>query len=107
LTPVADDQGCQMVSFQTKKPHLGKFLRALHRLENVNFMAMWNILQTFGIFYDHLVHFVFIWHILSGFGIMYQEKSGNPAGDMRRHEATYSVNTPLITIPLRVFVLHM
>jgi hypothetical protein len=35
-------------------------------------MAAWNILQTFGIFYEHLVHF-------SGFGIMYQEKSGNPA----------------------------
>jgi hypothetical protein len=36
------------------------------------FMAIWNILRTFGIFYDLLVHF-------SGFGIMYQEKSGNPS----------------------------
>jgi hypothetical protein len=27
------------------------------------FLAIWNILRTFGIFYDHLVHFVFIWHI--------------------------------------------
>jgi hypothetical protein len=26
-------------------------------------MAIWNILQTFGIFYDHLVQFVFIWYI--------------------------------------------
>jgi hypothetical protein len=29
-------------------------------------MAIWNILQTFGIFYDqmyHLVHFVLIWYI--------------------------------------------
>jgi hypothetical protein len=34
-------------------------------------MAIGNILQTFGIFYGHLVHF-------SGFGITYQEKSGNP-----------------------------
>jgi hypothetical protein len=25
-------------------------------------MAIWNILQTFGIFYDQLVHFVFIWY---------------------------------------------
>jgi hypothetical protein len=41
-------------------------------------MAIKNILQTFGIFYDHLVHFVLIWYIFSGFGIMYQEKSGNP-----------------------------
>jgi hypothetical protein len=34
--------------------------------------------QTFGIFYDHLVHLVLIWYIFSGFGIMHQEKSGNP-----------------------------
>jgi hypothetical protein len=26
------------------------------------FMAIWSILRTFGIFYDHLVHFVFIWY---------------------------------------------
>jgi hypothetical protein len=26
------------------------------------FMAVWNILQTFGIFYDHLVNIVFIWY---------------------------------------------
>jgi hypothetical protein len=44
-------------------------------------MAIWNILRTFGIFYDHLVHFVFIWYIFSGFGIMYREKSGNPDPD--------------------------
>jgi hypothetical protein len=42
-------------------------------------MAILNILQTFGIFYGHLVHFVFVWYIFSGLGIMYQEKSGNPA----------------------------
>jgi hypothetical protein len=41
-------------------------------------MPIWNVLKTFGIFYNHLVHFVFIWYILSGFGIMYQEISGNP-----------------------------
>jgi hypothetical protein len=34
-------------------------------------MAIWNIFQTFGIFYDHLVHFVFISNFCSGFGIMY------------------------------------
>jgi hypothetical protein len=44
----------------------------------IYFMAIWNILWRFGIFYGHLVHFVFIWYILSGFGIMYLEKSGNP-----------------------------
>jgi hypothetical protein len=41
-------------------------------------MAIGNILWTFGIFYDHLVHFVILWYFLSGFGIMRQEKSGNP-----------------------------
>jgi hypothetical protein len=35
-------------------------------------MVILNILHSFGIFYDHLVHF-------SGFGIAHQEKSGNSA----------------------------
>jgi hypothetical protein len=48
-------------------------------LENVYiFYVHLEYLQTFGIFYDHLVHFVFLWYIFSGFGIMYREKSGNP-----------------------------
>jgi hypothetical protein len=29
----------------------------------IYFMAIWNILWPFVIFYDHLVHFVFIWYI--------------------------------------------
>jgi hypothetical protein len=41
-------------------------------------MAIYNILWTFGLFYDHLVHFVYFWYIFSGFGFMYLEKSGNP-----------------------------
>jgi hypothetical protein len=57
---------------------LGKFWRALHWKMLIYFMAIGNILQTFGIVYDHLVHFVFIWYTFSGLGIMYQEKSGNP-----------------------------
>jgi hypothetical protein len=40
-------------------------------------MAIWNIVRTFGIFYDHLVHFVLIWSLFPV--ITYQEKSGNPA----------------------------
>jgi hypothetical protein len=69
-----------MVYFQTKNPNLGKFWRTSGGKMLMNFMTIWNILQTFGTFYispfgtfcAHLVHF-------SGFGIMYQEKSGNPA----------------------------
>jgi hypothetical protein len=57
-----------MVYFQTKNPNLGKFWRALHWKRLVYFMAIWNILRTFGIFYDHLVLFVFIRYISSGFG---------------------------------------
>jgi hypothetical protein len=46
-----------MVYFQTKDPNVGKCLRALDLKMLIYFMAIWNILQTFGIFYDHLVHF--------------------------------------------------
>jgi hypothetical protein len=71
-----------MVSSQTKSPTLGKFWMALDWKMLIYFMAIWNILQTFEIFYDH---FVFFWSIFSGFGIMYQEKSGNPVRDGRRY----------------------
>jgi hypothetical protein len=67
-----------MVYFQTKNPNLGKFLTALDWKMLINFMAIWNILWTFWVFYDHLVNFVFLRYISSGFGIMHQEKSGNP-----------------------------
>jgi hypothetical protein len=68
-----------MVCFQTKNTNLGKFWRALDWKMFAYCMPIWNILWTWGIFYDYSVHFVFIWYIFSGFGIMYQEKSGNPA----------------------------
>jgi hypothetical protein len=56
-------QGCQMVCFQTKNPYLGKFWRALDWKMLRSFMAIWNILRTYGKFYDHLVHNVLIWYI--------------------------------------------
>jgi hypothetical protein len=70
-----------MVYFQTKNPNWGKFWRALDWKMLIYFMAFWNILQTFGIFYNSLVHFVFTF---PGFGIMHQEKSGNPALTLQR-----------------------
>jgi hypothetical protein len=76
-------QGCQMVCFQTKNTNLGKVWRASDWKILIYFTAVWNILQTFEIFYDHLVEFVFVWHIFSGFGIMHQEKSGNPGRRMK------------------------
>jgi hypothetical protein len=41
------DQGCQMVSFQTKNQNLGKFRRALDWKMLIYLMEIWNILQTF------------------------------------------------------------
>jgi hypothetical protein len=61
LSSGGGNQGCQMVYFQTKNPNLGKFLSALDGKMLIYFEAIWNILQTFGIFYGHLLHFVFIW----------------------------------------------
>jgi hypothetical protein len=76
-----------MVCFQTKNINLGKFSRALDWEILIYFMAIWNILWTLGIFYDHLVNFVFIWYIISGLGIMHQEKSGNPCRQHVSREA--------------------
>jgi hypothetical protein len=59
-----------MVCFQTKNPNLGKFWRALEWKILVYFMAIWNILQSFG-------NIVVIWYIFPRFGILCQEKSGN------------------------------
>jgi hypothetical protein len=67
-----------MVSFQTKNPNFGKFWRALDWKMLIYFMAIWNILRTFAIFYDQLVHLCSFGTFFSGFGVMYQEKSGNP-----------------------------
>jgi hypothetical protein len=53
-------QGCQTVCFLTKNPNLGKFWKAVDWKILIHFMTIWNILPTFGIFYDHSVHFVFI-----------------------------------------------
>jgi hypothetical protein len=44
-----EQQGCQMVYFQTQNPNFGKFWSALPRMEIVDiyFIAIWNILLTF------------------------------------------------------------
>jgi hypothetical protein len=52
-----------MVSFQTKHPIWGNFWMALDWKMLIYFMTIRNTLQTFAIFYDHLVHFVIIWYI--------------------------------------------
>jgi hypothetical protein len=78
------DQGCQMVYFQTKNPNLGKFFRALDWKMLICFMAIWNILRTCGIAYDHLVQFLFNGQIFSSFEIVHQEKSGNPESNSAR-----------------------
>jgi hypothetical protein len=62
-------QGCQMVSFQTKNPNLGKFWKALDWKMLKYFRAIWNIftdiwdiLWPFGTFCVHLVHFSRFWY---------------------------------------------
>jgi hypothetical protein len=83
--------GLPDVFFSNQKFQFGQILEGL-RWENVDiFLAIWSILRTFGIFYDHWVLFVFIWYILSGFGIMYQEKSGNPGLQQQPHIRTVIV----------------
>jgi hypothetical protein len=65
----APEQGCQMVSFQTKNTNLGKFRRGL-RLENVDifyvhlehFTDTGDVLWPFGTFCVHLVHFFRFWY---------------------------------------------
>jgi hypothetical protein len=49
--------------FSNPKYQLGKFCRSLDWKMLIYLMAIWNILQIIGLFYDHLVHFVFIWNI--------------------------------------------
>jgi hypothetical protein len=61
----APNQGCQMVSFQTKNPNLGKFWRALDGKMLIYFMALWNIL------YRDSGYFVAIWYILYTFGTLF------------------------------------
>jgi hypothetical protein len=73
--------GCQMVCFLTQNPNLGKFWRGLDWKMLIYFLTIWNILPTFGVFYDPLVHFVFIWYIFPRFGIKYYKKSGNPGAN--------------------------
>jgi hypothetical protein len=51
------NQGCQIVYFQTRNINLCKFWSALDWKILMFFMAICNILWTFGIFYDHLVTF--------------------------------------------------
>jgi hypothetical protein len=62
-----EEQGCQRVWFQTENPNLGKYWRDLDFKMFTYFIAIWNILWTFGILCDLLVHFVLIWYILCSF----------------------------------------
>jgi hypothetical protein len=84
-----------MVYFQTKNPNLGKFLRALDWKMLIYFVDIWNSLQTFVEFYDHLVQFVLIWYIFSAFGIMHAEKSGNHGAKVSESEKAEQLDTIL------------
>jgi hypothetical protein len=49
--------------FSDQKSQFGLILRALDWKMLVYFKAIWNILRTFGVFYDHLAHLMTIWYI--------------------------------------------
>jgi hypothetical protein len=53
-----------MVCFQTKNPNLGKIIRASDWKMMIYFMAIWNILWAFGIFYGYLEYYKDILNIL-------------------------------------------
>jgi hypothetical protein len=61
-TRSAAEQGCQMVSFRTKNPNLGKFWRALYG-------KYWYILGPFGILYRYLGSFMTTWYFWCSFGM--------------------------------------
>jgi hypothetical protein len=52
---------CQMVYFQTKIPIWENIRRAIDWKMFLYFMAIWNILRTFGTSSDHLEHFVLLY----------------------------------------------
>jgi hypothetical protein len=58
-----------MVYFQTKIPILGKFWKVLKWKLLVYFIALWFVLQPFGIYYCCLVYFIVVWYIFGSFGI--------------------------------------
>jgi hypothetical protein len=69
----------------------------------VYFVAVWNIIQPFSMFYGCLVYFVVIWLIFPRFGMLYQEQSGNPESDaskwkprLRKKKKFSDKNSPLI-----------
>jgi hypothetical protein len=74
-----------MVYFQTQKPNLGKFCRALQWKVMAYSMAIWCVFSRFGIDIFPFGHiFSRFDTCFPGFGMLYQEKSVNPANVPRR-----------------------
>jgi hypothetical protein len=67
--------------FSNQKSQFGENFHGLWLKTLIHIISGWNVLQIYGIFYDHLVNFVFIWCIFSCLGIMHQEKSGRHCFD--------------------------
>jgi hypothetical protein len=59
---VAFESGLPDGISSNQNPNLGKFQRALDWKLSIYFTAISNILRTFGISYEHLVHFLLIWY---------------------------------------------
>jgi hypothetical protein len=50
--------------FSNQKSKFGYILEGLGIKKLVYFMAIWNILRPFGIFYGHLEYITSVWYIL-------------------------------------------
>jgi hypothetical protein len=62
-------------------PNLGKFWRDLEWKMLVHDMAIWNVLQAFGIFLGYIFGNL-VALLVYIFGILYLERSGNPDGNV-------------------------
>jgi hypothetical protein len=76
------DQGCQMVSFQTKYSQYGYILEDLGMENVVIYSGRLAYFTTNGYILWAFGNFVVIWYFFRRFGILYQEQSGNPGFEL-------------------------
>jgi hypothetical protein len=88
--------------FSSQKSKFGKFLEGL---ATKDVMAIWYILQPYGIFYGHLVYLLVIWYIFYRFGMLWQEKSGYPEINCHKVQSMYIIPRVTRTHNGRLFAL--
>jgi hypothetical protein len=76
--------------FKPKIPIWVNFGGVLQLKMLVYFVAIWSILQPFGVFCGYLVYFIAIWYILWIFGIFYGHFGSGSSGEHSRLEVLKS-----------------